>query len=171
MTDSSAVKHLRSGGLASILVGVLAFAAGGCHSDAATLAANQPAISAVCKGGELAACPQDAKIVFRVNGLSGNFFLTAYTENVASGELAWIAPGADDDPTPVSVFAGDHRLARVVPMALLAKGDYLIHALLTAEPLTRNDVLSGKVKIVSAATSTTALTVTRKSTRVHSVFE
>jgi hypothetical protein len=140
---------------------------GGCQRPDA--AASAPGITAVCKGGTLTVCPRDAKLVFRVNGLSGQFFLTAFAEDITSGEKYWIAPNAQDDPTPVTVRAGEQVLSQVVPLSLLAMGTYRVRALLTQEPLERKD-LSGP-KINSAADSTTLLTVTRSTGRAHSVFE
>ncbi|MEO8904275.1 MAG: hypothetical protein ABI488_18085 [Polyangiaceae bacterium] len=152
-----------------VLVAALALLLGGCRKDAARLAADAPGITALCKGGTLAACPRDARLIFRVNGLSGQFFLSAFTENTASGEVLWIAPGPDDDPSPVTVRAGEQVLTQVVPVQMLTEGNYRVHAMLTREPPTRQEVLTAK--ITSAATSTVALTVTKKTRRTHSVFE
>ena len=161
-----AVKRTRS---LNFVLGLAALSPlfGGCQRPDA--AANAPGISPVCKGGTLTACPRDAKLVFRVNGLSGEYFLTAFAEDITSGEKYWIAPNAEDDPTPVTVRAGEQVLSRVVPMSLLAMGTYRVRALLTQEPLQRKD-LSGP-KITSAADSTTLVTVTRNTGRAHSVFE
>jgi len=120
-----------------------------------------PSIKSVCKDGPLSACPRDSRLLFRVNGLSGKFFLSAYLENAETHEQSWLAPSADDDPMIVQLHPGEQVLSRSVPLSILNKGNFQVHALLTSEPVSRRDILAGKA--VSTVADTSSLTVTRPS--------
>ena len=120
-----------------------------------------PSIKSVCKDGTLSACPRDSRLLFQVNGLSGKFFLSAYLENAETHEQSWLAPSAEDDPMMVPLHPGEQVLTRSVPLSILNKGTFKVVALLTSEPVTRKDILAGKVRASVANTST--LTVVRPS--------
>jgi hypothetical protein len=98
-------------------------------------------------------------LLFQVNGLSGKFYLSAYLENSETHEQSWIAPTAEDDPMPMPIHPGEQVLSRSVPLSVLNKGTFKVRALLTTEPVTRKDVLGGKV--VASVDSSSTLTVTR----------
>ena len=122
-----------------------------------------PSMKTVCKDGTLSACPRDSHLLFQVNGLSGKFYLSAYLENVETHEQSWIAPNAEDDPMMVPIHPGEQVLSRSVPLSILDKGTFKVRALLSAQPVTRKDVLEGKV--VASVDSTSLLTVTRATPR------
>ena len=139
-------------------LGALAIAALACSSNRPSPA---PSIKAVCKDSTLTACPRDARLLFQVNGLSGKFYLSAYLENTDSHERSWIAPNAEDEPMLVPIHPGEQVLSRSVPMSILAKGTFKLRALLTREPVTRKDLLEGKV--AASVETTSKLTVIRAS--------
>jgi len=118
-----------------------------------------PALKIVCKDGPLSACPRDSRLLFQVNGLSGKFYLSAYLENLQSHEQSWLSPSADDEPMIVQLHPGEQVLARGIPLSILEKGSFKVHALLTPEPITRKEVLQGK--LANGVDTTSALTVTR----------
>lgn len=120
-----------------------------------------PSIKAVCKDGTMSACPRDSRLLFQVNGLSGKFFLSAYLESTESHEQSWLAPSAEDDPMPVAIHPGEQVLSRSVPLSILHKGTFKVRALITSEPVSRKDILAGKVAATVDTTST--LTVVRPS--------
>lgn len=117
-----------------------------------------PSIKAVCKDGTLSACPRDSRLLFQVNGLSGKFYLSAYLENTESHDQNWLAPSADDDPMTVQIHPGEQVLARSIPLSMLSKGAFTVHAWLTAEPVTRQHLLQGQVASRVAAKGTLIVT-------------
>jgi hypothetical protein len=148
------VKQLRP--IVVALLSLFALSVAGCSGKRPSSA---PAIKAVCKDGSLSDCPRDSRLLFQVNGLSGKFYLSAYLENVDSHEQSWLAPSADDDPLVVQVHPGEQVLTRTIPLSILSKGSFKVHALLTSEPVTRQQVLQGK--LASSVETTSTLTVTR----------
>jgi hypothetical protein len=61
----------------------------------------------------------------------------------------------------VQLHPGEQVLSRSVPLSILSKGNFKIHALITSEPVSRRDILAGKV--MSTVADTSALTVIRPS--------
>lgn len=120
-----------------------------------------PSIKIVCKDGLLSACPRDSRLLFQVNGLSGKFFLSAFLENADTHEQSWLSPSAEDDPLMVPIHPGEQVLSRSIPLSILSKGTYRVRALLTAAPVTRKEILAGKVS--PTVDSTSMLTVVRPS--------
>lgn len=140
----------------SIFAGLLAVCLSGCSSNRPSTA---PAIKAVCKDGTLSDCPRDSRLLFQVNGLSGKFYLSAYLENTESHEQSWLAPNAEDDPMAVQLHPGEQVLARSIPLSILEKGSFQVHALLTPEPVSRKQVLQNERE--NGVETTTRLVVTR----------
>ena len=101
-----------------------------------------PHLTLVCRDGLLTACPHDSKLLFRADGLSGSWFLSAFADNIASGERAWFAPSESGEATKVAVQPGDALLDRSVELGALPPGTYRVHARLSHEPLSRADALS-----------------------------
>jgi len=80
-------------------------------------------------------------------------------ESAETHEQSWLAPSADDEPMSVQLHPGEQVLSRSVPLSILSKGTFKVHALLTREPVTRKDILSGKV--AASVDSATTLTIVR----------
>jgi len=101
-----------------------------------------PHLTLVCRDGQLNACPHDSKLMFRADGVTGAWYLSAFAENVASGERAWFAPAESGEATKAAIQAGDTLLDRSVGLSALPPGTYRVHARLSHEPLSRAEAAS-----------------------------
>jgi hypothetical protein len=98
--------------------------------------AEVPRLEISCAGGTLAACPVGSRLLFVAEGADRGY-LAAWADPVGGGERIWYFSRDSQSPALAPV-AG----TQVAPKAILlgpehVPGDYTVHVLVTAEPLSR----------------------------------
>jgi hypothetical protein len=106
-------------------------------------ASGAPVLDVGCPPASLGACPRGATLVFSVLGAVVPGHLQAWADRTDGGGRVWylsaetqtaaLAPGPGTQPVRSGVRIGDEHLA----------GSYLVHVVLSTEPLPRGALLAG----------------------------
>jgi hypothetical protein len=101
-------------------------------------------VEATCSGGPVSACPIGSTLVFRFDGLPSAAYVQAYAapSSPAEGERVWYFP-TSTVPAPQLAAQSSSELLRkaVVIGPEHSASAYQITVVLSAQPLTRDDLL------------------------------
>ena len=109
--------------------------------------AGAPALEISCAGGSLDACPVGSRLIFGVEGATSGY-LAAYADPAGGGERIWYF-SADGQSPALAPVAGTQVARKAILLGHEhVLGDYLVHVLVTARPLSRAEL--GQVPAVIA---------------------
>lgn len=101
-------------------------------------------VAVACLDGNSTRCARGGTLVFRVEPTSAPGFLSAYAvrSDAGAGERIWYFPSKDGASLEVPASASPRAASRGVTLgAEHAEGRYVIHVLVTKDPLTREAAL------------------------------
>lgn len=107
-------------------------------------------ISVECGGADTVRCSRTDKILFRVEGVPKQAYLTAYGQLEGLGERVWFFPRLDGSEPVVNASDEPRVLREGVNAGSLPAGRYEVHALLSARPLSRTEIVTGSDKDIVA---------------------
>jgi hypothetical protein len=106
-------------------------------------------VDAACTGGPMLACPRGSRLVFHVQAGARTGYLAAYADPVGRGERVWYFSAEGESPR---VQSG--ALERAILIGPEHTADrYVIHALVSKRPLTRDEAVQAKPAALLGADS------------------
>jgi hypothetical protein len=95
-----------------------------------------------CAGGALNACPVGARLLFAVQGAEGGY-LAAWADPTQGGERIWYFSRDSQSPALTPVPGTQVATKAILLGPEHAPGDYVVHVLVTGEPLSRAQLATG----------------------------
>jgi hypothetical protein len=101
-----------------------------------------PTLEISCAGGTLAACPLGARLMFALTGAAGGY-LAAWADPAGGGERIWYFSRDGQSPA-LTATPGTQVAAKGILLGPEHRpGDYLVHLLVTSQPLSRAQLAAG----------------------------
>jgi hypothetical protein len=114
------------------------------HADFSVKGGGGSVVEASCSNGPLSACPVGSTLVFRFDGLSAPAYVQAYAtpSSPSEGERVWYFPTSSVPAPQLAAEASSELLQKAVVIgAEHSARDYRITIVLSAQPLTRDELL------------------------------